>query len=828
MCNTGSYDVVHLLPHVGGGVGTVVKKLVENSIKQCGFSHRFIVLESLNDDVKSWCRLHRIEYLENAFSSGDRLYEHIDLADIVHIHWWNHPLLMEFLYRNHLPHARTILWSHVNGAYVPQVFSESLFSIPDRFVVATPFSLDLESVKRQAPEFKDNILKIIQSNAGPLDNIYRKNPVTPPRVGYIGTVDYSKMHSDFIDIWLEVNTDISPLLVCGGPSEEILREEVNRRGCAHRFDIRGHVENVPELLAELDVLFYPLNETHYGTGEQILVEAMSAGVVPVVLANSCEAFIVSNKETGFVAQNVNEFILYVDTLCADAELRREMGGIAKKVACSRFSIEQTVSQWHDLYCDVLNLPKRRWGGTLPALDGVPVGSVAHLFLSSYGDSCDAALFGDAFRETCSDLSRLPEACYSETRGSAHHYSNMLPDDGSLAIICKALRTTRKLTSITSKRCCPFCNKMNSELLLKLDYALFDDLEFEGVSNLVNCGYCGFTYNEFYFTENNLEQYYRQNDYYLDAVTGGSGGISSEDGRRYQLIWDTVQPFIKKQNPSVLDVGCGKGGFLNWLMKTGLTSLAGVEPGKACRDYLKANNSDVCVFSSVDELTLQTFDVIILSHVLEHVINPRELLSELRRVMNESTVVYIEVPDSEFYLKSSPLWKELYFEHINHFTKFTLHELCGIENIRCQLVKSKRFSSHIKDSPDCLYAVCFIESKASDFRSDIKQNKTLSGLDDYIEREIIRGTPNTFAFWGISQYVQLLLGSKTSLLNQTVGLFDSSPTKIGRSIRSKKIKHFDAISSLNSDVVLLLPDKEYAYEMEEYLASVDFKGEIRRF
>lgn len=819
--------VVHLLPHIGGGVGTVVKKLLEHSLKKSKFTHQLISLESLSKEAKAWCAEQGVAYIECALSSEDVFYQGISTADILHIHWWNHPLLMALLFRHNLPHARTILWSHVNGAYAPQVFSDPILAIPDRFVVATPFSLGLPSIQKQSNTFKEIYLRLIQSNAGPLTDISRTHINQRPRVGYIGTVDYSKMHPEFIDIWLSVNTDLPPLMVCGGPSDDALRDEVSQRGCKHRFDIKGHVDNVPELLSELDILFYPLSETHYGTGEQVLIEAMSAGVVPVVLSNNCEAFIVTHNETGFVAQTVAELSSYVDRLSIDTTLRARMSDNAKTLAAARFSINHTVMQWHILYDEVRALPKRRWGGELPVLDGVIQDSTAHLLLSSYGCTEEANSLRDALEGDCSGLFHLPKACYSQTRGSAHHYAKLLPNDGTLHHLCDALNQVTQNKIAT--RACPNCYEKKSECIVPLKYALFDDLEFEGSSSLVNCLACGFLYNELDFTEYDLSQYYKKNDHYLEALTGGSGGTSDRDAIRYQLIWDNIQSALKKPKPSVLDVGCGKGGFLSWLHAQGITKLSGVEPGAACHHYLHTHHPEIDIFQSLDKVKTQTFDVIVLSHVLEHIISPRELLHQLKGVMHESTLLYIEVPDAEFYLKPDPLWSELYFEHINHFTEHSLNELCRVEGIGCETVQKKSFYEHTEDSPVCLYTLCTIkETTAKASQPYHTQYLALNSLDAYINHKLIDEVSKPIAFWGISQYVQLLLGSSAVLMANTVGLFDSSSAKIGRVIHAKKIQHYEAIADLGTDILLLLPDKAYASDMEKYLKEIDFKGDIRRF
>jgi glycosyltransferase involved in cell wall biosynthesis len=50
-----------------------------------------------------------------------------------------------------------------------------------------------------------------------------------------------------------------------------------------------------------------LNPYHYGTAENILLEAISAGVVPIVLNNPAEMALVEDRKNGFIVSGVKDF-----------------------------------------------------------------------------------------------------------------------------------------------------------------------------------------------------------------------------------------------------------------------------------------------------------------------------------------------------------------------------------------------------------------------------------------------------------------------------------------------------------------------------------------
>ena len=77
--------------------------------------------------------------------------------------------------------------------------------------------------------------------------------------------------------------------VIGGDNENKLRQECIINS-VNNVNIIGKIDNIEPYLAVFDIFAYPLNPNHYGTAEQVLQEAMAAGVVPVVFNNPQKIF----------------------------------------------------------------------------------------------------------------------------------------------------------------------------------------------------------------------------------------------------------------------------------------------------------------------------------------------------------------------------------------------------------------------------------------------------------------------------------------------------------------------------------------------------------
>jgi 2-polyprenyl-3-methyl-5-hydroxy-6-metoxy-1,4-benzoquinol methylase len=131
----------------------------------------------------------------------------------------------------------------------------------------------------------------------------------------------------------------------------------------------------------------------------------------------------------------------------------------------------------------------------------------------------------------------------------------------------------------------------------------------------------------------------------DAV--GAIGLAMKVLFHMRLTWlRGVVSGLQMKGTKWLDAGCGDGQFLEFLASRGYTSCVGVEP-----DQLRAFNArkrGVRVFSSVPEVRKeigsQSFDVITLWHVLEHLNSPAELLKEYSQYLSPRGVFLLQVPN----------------------------------------------------------------------------------------------------------------------------------------------------------------------------------------
>jgi hypothetical protein len=218
--------------------------------------------------------------------------------------------------------------------------------------------------------------------------------------------------------------------------------------------------------------------------------------------------------------------------------------------------------------------------------------------------------------------------------------------------------------------------------------------------------------------------------------------------------------------------------------------------------------------------------VVFSHVLEHLMNPINLICFVAEYANDS-LVYIEVPDAGSYLSPNKIrWAEMYFEHLSHFQKRDITELARRSCV--EIIKEGETPfSNLQSDVCCRFIVgrfaanqkLMKESACSGY-----EYHPISQLPD-VSVENIPQDDHPLALWGVSQYAMLLLGSCPEILCRIRRLFDASPAKIGRSIKGIIIEPSSELNTLTDDFILILPKSIFLSQMLSLLPSTGFKGMV---
>ena len=127
---------------------------------------------------------------------------------------------------------------------------------------------------------------------------------------------------------------------------------------------------------------------------------------------------------------------------------------------------------------------------------------------------------------------------------------------------------------------------------------------------------------------------------------------SDNHFRVRRILNYLRLFGKNpEKLSYLDVGSGLGVFPKALQANGCLDLSIIEPDVTARAHLECI-FESGIYESLDAVS-RTYDVITVNKVLEHVRSPSEFLKQLMSKVNDTGVLYIEVPSVNSMQKCSP-------------------------------------------------------------------------------------------------------------------------------------------------------------------------------
>ena len=345
--------VLHITAHMGGGAGKAIAGLAINCNKIVGEEHRILLLEApqkLNHVEE--CKQNGIEVI--VCEEFYKIRAYIEEADIVVVSWWQHPLMARFLAEFPSVLCRIVLWSHVNGCVYPYL-PYSLLEQMDTVFFTTPYSLENPCwTKRQMEEVEKNYQ--IVSGMGdffPTSIIPKKSYKQKDFfiIGYIGTLNYAKLHSDYFLYCQKVIEQIPNVrFLMVGDYEAALLENIRVLGLEEYFQFVGFAENVYQYMEQMDMMGYLLSEDNYATTENVLLEAMAFGLPIVAYKNKPEQYIIKDGVNGFLIGNVEEYIERIKELKQSQKLCQKIGCQARQSVIEQYSAERN----RDIFLQSLN------------------------------------------------------------------------------------------------------------------------------------------------------------------------------------------------------------------------------------------------------------------------------------------------------------------------------------------------------------------------------------------------------------------------------------------------------------------------------------------
>ncbi len=286
------------------------------------------------------------------------------------------------------------------------------------------------------------------------------------------------------------------------------------------------------------------------------------------------------------------------------------------------------------------------------------------------------------------------------------------------------------SQISAPESCLICdNKVFTTVLNVKDYFLSGD-EF----SIYKCSGCGLLITRPMPELSKLGDYYASENY-ISHSSESTDAIS----RVYHLVRNYTHKkkfnLLKKYSHgnAVLDIGCATGEFLKYCSSHGMKTL-GIEPNEKARNIAESRYKlEVIEEAQIELLESESFDMITMWHVLEHVPDINQRMADIFHLLKNDGVVFIALPnhvshDAAYYYRYWAAWDVP--RHLYHFSRKSLPALASKHGFSVAAILPMPFDAYYVS----LLSEKYMTGKQSYFKSFIQgyisNSKARSGTREY--------------------------------------------------------------------------------------------------
>ncbi|HEY9693647.1 MAG TPA: class I SAM-dependent methyltransferase [Oculatellaceae cyanobacterium] len=238
---------------------------------------------------------------------------------------------------------------------------------------------------------------------------------------------------------------------------------------------------------------------------------------------------------------------------------------------------------------------------------------------------------------------------------------------------------------SSQVSCIVCGRLNSNYLL----SKANDGRGQGEISLYKCPACETVFlggwkDEF------IEELY---DYYATQIGSEKSKIYNPiNDLRYEKILTQFQRLINGKK--VLDVGCGKGQFVDFLSKKGW-DVTGIELSDSAVTLCQQFNLPVKKLDFFDaSLAPESFDLVTMSEVIEHVPMPAQFITRAEELLKPGGLLYLTTPNFASLDRRilAEEWDAIHREHLTYFSPKTIAKMIkSSSNLEIVSISTKNIS-----------------------------------------------------------------------------------------------------------------------------------------
>ncbi len=354
------------------------------------------------------------------------------------------------------------------------------------------------------------------------------------------------------------------------------------------------------------------------------------------------------------------------------------------------------------------------------------------------------------------------------------------------------------------RICPICSHGFGEILHNQRFVLPEKQQFLPESyDIVACLKCGFVYDDTTASQGDYDRFYQEFSKYEGDDNASGGGSTQWDAKRLERTACDIAAFLPNKDIEILDIGCAKGGLLALLENKEYHRLTGLDLSPLCILYIQKNYGIQTIAGGLFTLDINSiengslrekFDLVILSHVVEHVRDLQLMMKNVFHLVKMGGLLYIEVPDASSYSDYfiSPYH---YFdrEHINHFDEHSLQNLTkqnGFERVFLSKKEIPISESNVYPAIYVFYKKVGINKKTPTIIPDYKvRNNTIKYIekshqaDRWPELDELVISQEDVIVWGVGSFTMRLLENTPLGKCNIVAFIDNDLKKQGSKVKN---------------------------------------------
>lgn len=239
--------------------------------------------------------------------------------------------------------------------------------------------------------------------------------------------------------------------------------------------------------------------------------------------------------------------------------------------------------------------------------------------------------------------------------------------------------------------CPICSGTSLQTKSKVkDHSISKEI-FE----LTECQNCGFLFTNPQPSGEQLWKYYESENYVSHSKTS-KGFINywykQLQGLNLKLKFDVVKKYVPRG--TWIDYGAGAGDFVKYV-KQHKIEVIGLEPNEKARKTAREQNVDLLEPDSIDNIKAGSISCITLWHVLEHIPDFSEVLTQLSALLKENGILVLALPNykSRDAQKYQEDWAAFDVpRHLWHFTEKDIRNLADQKDLNLIHIQGMVFDS----------------------------------------------------------------------------------------------------------------------------------------